>query len=106
MPAILKGYIDRVFLPGVAFKLPEGGGALIPLLTNINKVGVVTTYGATQPVVIYAGDNSRNLISRGLRPLFNSNCPLLWMGLYNLDSTTLENRVSFLKKVENSFSEF
>lgn len=106
MPAILKGYIDRVFLPGVAFKLPDGGGALVPLLTNIKKVGVVTTYGATQPVVLYAGDNSRNLISRGLRPLFNAHCPLMWMGLYNLDSTSIDNRTTFLRKVEEAYSEF
>ena len=37
MPAILKGYFDRVWANNVAFTLPEGGGAIRPALTNIKK---------------------------------------------------------------------
>src|SRR5829696_6603758 len=35
MPAILKGYFDRVWAKDVAFILPEGGGAIRPALGNI-----------------------------------------------------------------------
>src|SRR5690348_935763 len=34
MPAILKGYFDRVWAHTVAFHLPDGGGAIRPALTN------------------------------------------------------------------------
>src|SRR5690242_994678 len=34
MPAILKGYFDRVWANTVAFRLQEGGGVLVPALTN------------------------------------------------------------------------
>ena len=46
MPAILKGWFDRVWASGVAFTLPEGGGAIRPALHNIKKFAVVTTYGS------------------------------------------------------------
>jgi putative NADPH-quinone reductase len=37
MPAILKGYLDRVWVPGVAFDLLPHGGAIRPGLTNIRN---------------------------------------------------------------------
>src|SRR5258706_7516440 len=46
MPAILKGWFDRVLATGVAFTLPEGGGAIRPALQNIRELAVVTTYGS------------------------------------------------------------
>ena len=45
MPAILKGWFDRVWARGVAFELPPGGGAITPALVNIKKFAVITTYG-------------------------------------------------------------
>ncbi len=41
-PAILKGFVDKVFLPGVSFTLGEDG-AYTPCLHNIKRLGVVCT---------------------------------------------------------------
>eukprot|EP00466_Bigelowiella_natans_P018777 jgi/Bigna1/81165/fgenesh1_pg.78_\ len=121
VPGALKSFFDRTFLPHVAFSLPpennlqlDGGGegpsttstGLVPLLTNIKKIGVVTTYGAPKPVALLAGDNGRQMISRAFRPLFNNECPMVWMGLYNIHGTTLQERQSFLSNVENRFRRF
>jgi putative NADPH-quinone reductase len=46
MPAILKGFFDRMFVPGTAFNPDPNGGRLIPLLQNIHTLVVVTTMGA------------------------------------------------------------
>ena len=35
LPAILKGWLDRVWLPEVSFALPEGKGPIEPLMRNI-----------------------------------------------------------------------
>jgi NAD(P)H-dependent FMN reductase len=58
MPAILKGYLDRVWLPGVAFEF--GPQAIRPLLTNMRLLGVVTTANAPEWFTrIYMGNPFR-----------------------------------------------
>ncbi|RYH01196.1 hypothetical protein EON65_48550 [archaeon] len=112
-PAALKGYLDRVFLPGIAFRLPDnneesvlGGTGLVPLLGHIAKIGAVTTFGASQTVVAYAGDNSRRFLSRGLRALCARECGMSYHALYESTVCTAEKRREFLAEVEEYYSHF
>ncbi|PRY77204.1 putative NADPH-quinone reductase [Yoonia maritima] len=61
-PAILKGFIDRVFLPGVSFHLADGG--IRPGLTNIKKFAACTTYGGTRFRAFLNGDPPRKCVTR------------------------------------------
>ena len=111
-PAVLKGYFDRVILPGVAFRLPTestqatGQTGLLAGLTNVTKIGVVATYGASRLAVLGAGDNPRRWISRGFRALCAPNCQLLWHGIYGMHVQTDANRRAFLREVEVAYSGF
>src|SRR5258706_3137274 len=73
LPAILKGYFDRVWVPGVAFAHDLAGGRIKPLLTNIKLFGVVTSYGSPWWLVrLYAGDPGRKTLMRALKPMCGS----------------------------------
>jgi putative NADPH-quinone reductase len=111
VPAILKGFVDRVFLPGVSFRIPgvdgapgNQGGGLIPGLPNIKKVGVVTTYGAPRHIVAAAGDLGHGLIARALLPLFHAECTIRWQGLYSMDTQTAKARADFVGEVREIYS--
>jgi putative NADPH-quinone reductase len=97
-PAMLKGWLDRVWLPGVAFRL-GGPGELRPLLTDIRRIGVVTTYGSPYWRLCLVGWPDRRVIARGLRPLCARRCRLDWLALTRMDSSTAAERERFLARV-------
>jgi NAD(P)H dehydrogenase (quinone) len=103
MPAMLKGWFDRVWVPGVAFRL-GGPKALLPLLTGIRKIGVVTTYGSPWWLLWWVGWPDRRLVRRGLRPLCATGCRIEWFGLTGMDVDSSPRRARFLAKVRRQLS--
>lgn len=97
-PAMLKGWIDRVWLPGVAFRF-GGPGVLRPLLTNLRRIGVVTTYGSRRWLLWFVGWPDWRLFRRGLRPLCGRRCRLEWIALTHMDAATSAKRERFLEEV-------
>jgi NAD(P)H dehydrogenase (quinone) len=105
MPAILKGYIDRVWLPGVAFEVVAGRTR--PLLQHIVKFGVVTTYGSPWWLnKLVLGDPGRKVFMRGIRHLFSPGARTLWLAQYGLDYIDAATRERFLSEVERRLREF
>lgn len=105
MPAILKGYIDRIWLPGVAFEVVAGRTR--PLLQHIARLGVVTTYGSPWWLnKLLLGDPSRKVFMRGIRHLFSPAVRTLWLAQYGLDYIDAETRARFLAKVEKQLRQF
>ena len=64
-PAILKGFLDRVFLPGVSFRL-TGDGKVAPALTHIRRLAACTTYGGTRLRAMLVGDPPRKCVTRAV----------------------------------------
>lgn len=95
-PAILKGFFDRVFLPGVSFRLEEG--KVMPNLTHIRKLAAVTTYGGTRTRAILAGDPPRHVVKRALWHVTRPE-KLRYLALYDMNRATDAARARFLTRV-------
>lgn len=102
MPAILKGYFDRVWLPGVAFDIDPVTGIIEPKLATIRLFGVVTTAGAPWWfTVLYMGNPLRRVIMRGLaRLLPKRGVERFWLVHYDIDRSTPQSRGAFLERVK------
>lgn len=95
-PAILKGYFDRVFLPGVSFRLEDGG--VKPNLTHIRKLAAVTTYGGTRVRAFLAGDPPRHVVKRAVWHVTRPE-KMRYLALYDMNRATDVARGAFLARV-------
>jgi NAD(P)H dehydrogenase (quinone) len=102
-PAILKGFVDRVFVPGVSFRL-EQNGDFVPMLHNVKRLGVVCTYGGGRALTMLMGDPPRRFLARSLRGICAPGAPCDYLALYDMNHTRPERRKRFLAKVEAHFS--
>ena len=101
-PAMLKGWMDRVWVRGVAYELPEGGNRIRPLLHNIRRIVVVTTHGSAKWVNAVQGEGGKRVAFRSLRVLCSRRCRTTWLALYGADTAGADRRVAFLDRVERT----
>jgi NAD(P)H dehydrogenase (quinone) len=103
MPAMLKGWFDRVWIPDVAFRLRPTGG-LEPLLTHIRRIGVVTTYGSPRWLLWFIRWPDRRIVHYGFRSLCARRCRLEWIAMNGMDSCTAPQRSRFMNRVARRLS--
>ena len=106
MPAMLKGWADRVWGPGVAFTYDPKDGHLTPALSNIKLFGVVTSYGSPWWIVhLYAGNAGHKVLMRGMKPLCAKDARSFYMAHYDMDHSTEASRRAFLDKVRRRIAQ-
>jgi putative NADPH-quinone reductase len=102
-PAILKGYFDRVMLPGVTFDLADG--KLTPCLNNIRKIAAITSYGSTPLRAFLAGDPPKKLFKRSLWGTMRPE-KMRYIAQYDMNNITQAGCDAFLARVRSEMEVF
>ena len=100
LPAQLKGWLERVMLPGVAFDLRND--RVRPALRNLRRIVVISTYGSPWLYVKAVNDNGRRTLTRSLRAATGWRARCRHLGLYAMDTSTDEQRRQFIDRVERA----
>jgi len=106
LPAMLKGWLDRVWTPEITFDIPTGPGPIRPKMTHVRKLGIVTTCGAPRWWTHVVGHPGRRTLARGMRALFHKRCRTVFMAHYLMDVSTLASRAAFLSRVRRKMAAF
>jgi putative NADPH-quinone reductase len=106
MPAMTKGFIDRVLSPGVAYDHHPRGFGLVPLLKNLKSITVITTMN--KPKIMYSlliGNLIRKVMIRSVfKTMGYKN--LRWISFTSVKRVSHKKRVKWLSNLENRFSTF
>ncbi len=101
-PAILKGYVDRVLIPGVAFDI-DARGNLAFTLRHIRRLAAVCTYGGDRWRTLLAGDPPKRFFKRALRVQMAQGAACEYLALHDMNHTTPTRRDAFMRMVAARF---
>ena len=105
LPAIMKGWLERVMVPGVGFRFDEHSGKVKPGLDHVRRIVGISTYGSPRSYVLAINDNGRRTLTRALRVCCGLNTRSNWLGLYAIDSATSVDREEFAALVERTMAD-
>lgn len=99
VPAQLKGWVERVMVPGTAYRLDERN-RVRPNLGQLRRLVTVTTFGSPRIYTMLMNDNGARLLLRSLRMVSTRRTRTLRLALFRMDRTTEQSRRSFVEHVE------
>jgi putative NADPH-quinone reductase len=102
LPAILQGYFQRVFLPGVSVRIDETR-LFHPNLLNIKRMAAVCAYGEGRMGVTAKMDPPRRFVRDNIRALIDPKGRFQYLALYNMDLNASSRRAGFMKRVTDAF---
>ncbi len=104
-PAMLKGWFDRMFGPGIALDLSDPARAK-PMLQHIERITGISTYGRPRWQAIAMCDPPRRIIKRYLPWFIGSRARVRYHALYHMNVATPEKRNRFLAQIRREMRRF
>ena len=103
-PAMLKGWMERVWVNGVAWDLPAGADRLSPRLKNVRRLVTVTTHGSSKFVNAVEGEAGKRTVTRSLRAMCHPLARTHWIAMYGIDTASDDERSTFLARVDRKMT--
>jgi NAD(P)H dehydrogenase (quinone) len=103
-PAMLQGWMERVWVKGVAWDLPAGSNRLHARLKNVRRLVAVSTHGSSKFVNAIEGEAGKRTLTRSLRAMCHPLTRTHWIAMYGIDSSSDADRAKFLTTVDRKLS--
>ena len=99
IPVVLKGWLERVFVPGVSFVLDPQTHKVRRNLTGVRRIVGISTYEGSRSDVRRARDNGKRTLLRALRMNTGLRTRTSWIALYDADRARASDVESFHDRI-------
>lgn len=102
MPATVKGFVDKVIFPGVAYKMDSG--KLVSMMSELKHVTIITTMNT--PAEVYRNQFCNSLEGSLIKGTFNQIGihDIRWISLNMVKQVGDEKRWLWLDEIEKEFA--
>ncbi|MBL0917467.1 MAG: NAD(P)H-dependent oxidoreductase [Hydrogenophaga sp.] len=105
-PAMLKGWLERVWLPKVTFEPAQRKGQrLKPNMQHVRRFTVITHGGSPWWWLKLIGDPHRRVMMRGMGILFHPRCRKTWLQLHDMNNVTALDCERFMRRVRQTLQQ-
>lgn len=103
-PAMMKGFFDRLLMPGLGFDISDPS-RVRPMLTRVKRIAGIVTYGRPRHMVWWMGDPPKKLVTRYIRWL-TGGARAEFHALYHMNVASEAQRGAFKGRIRRAMARF